>query len=114
MKKTIYRTSIFKGANDLCEKIVVMASKSNGGKFVALTDLKTVVDGNRIQWPTLYGDCTAEITGEDTLHIDRKIGDDFETVCKIEMIEVLELPQTVDDIPEELFTQSIGHGALAE
>jgi len=81
---------------------VAMAAKSNGGAAISLNDLKTVVDGNRIQYPTLYGDITAEIIGENTLHIDMKIGEEYQTVCSIEKIEVLEL-QPENDIPEDFY-----------
>ena len=39
------------------------------------------------------------------LHIDRKIGDEYQTICIIELVEVAEL-QTEDDIPAELFQQT--------
>jgi len=114
MKKTIYRTALFNGHNEPCEKLVLLAAKSNGGAAISLNDLKTVVDANRIQWPTLYGDLTAEIIGERILHVDRKMGEQYETVCRIEQVEILELEEPVDDIPEDVFTATNGHGALAE
>jgi len=114
MKKTIYRTALLNGHDTICEKLVLMAAKSNGGCFIPLSDLKTVADGYRLEYPTLFGSNTIEIIGETVLHIDKKVGDNYETVCRIEQVEILELKEPVDDIPEELFTQSIGHGALAE
>lgn len=114
MKKTIYRTALFSGSDTLCEKLVVMASKSNGGDFIPLTDLKTVADAMRIEFPIILGGCSVEIIGERILHVDRKIGEQYETVCRIEQVEILELEETVDDIPEGVFTATNGYGALAD
>jgi len=46
--------------------------------------------------------------------LTKKIGDRYEKVCSIEQVEILELEETVDDIPEGVFTATNGHGALAE
>ena len=114
MEKTIYRTALFSGSDTLCEKLVVMASKSNGGDFIALSDLKTVADGNRLEYPSLFGANKVEIIGETLLHVDKKIGDEYKKVCSIEQVEIFELEEPVDDIPEGVFTATNGHGALAE
>lgn len=114
MKKTIYRTALFNGSDTLCEKLVVMASKSNGGDFIPLTDLKTVADAMRIEFPIILGGCSVEIIGEKILHVDKPMGEQYETVCRIEQVEILELEETVDDIPGGIFETTDGHGALAE
>jgi len=114
MKKTIYRTALFNGHNEPCEKVVLLAAKSNGGAVIGLNDLKTVVDAMKIEYPLLFTDLTVELIGDNLLHIDRKIGDEYETVCSIERVEILELEQPIDDIPEGVFETTDGHGALAD
>jgi len=114
MKKTIYRTALFNGFNEPCEKVVLLAAKSNGGAIISLNDLKTVVDAMKIEYPLLCVDLKAELIGDNLLHIDRKIGEQYEKVCSIERVEILELEETVDDIPEDLYTAAKGFGALAE
>lgn len=112
MKKTIFRVTLFEGSDDLCEKLVAMAAKANGGAKITLKDLKTVSDGNTIQYPILYGNRQAEIIGENILHIDRKIGEDYKTVCVIEQVDVVDLKNPLesalswdDEIPEGMFQQ---------
>jgi len=94
MKKTIFRTTLLDGSNDLCNTLVLMAAKSNGGAKIALNQLQMIAEANKIQWPVLYGDITAELIGENLLHIDKKIGEDYQTVCIIEQVEVFEMGKT--------------------
>lgn len=102
MKKTIFRVTLFSHADDLCEKLVAMAAKANGGAKISLKDIKTVSDGNSIQYPSLYGERTAEIIGGNMLHIDRKIGTEYHTVCAIQEVEVFEMPETSPNLEDDL------------
>lgn len=121
MKKTNYfRIQLFERSTNLCDSLVILAAKTNGGaRDVSLKQLKTVAEGQILQYPALNEDTTAELIGDNLLHIDTKIGDTYKTVCVIEKVEIMELGKVVemdnpDDIPGELFTQSNGHGGLAD
>jgi len=108
MKKTTYfRIELCEDSNSLCQSLVILAAKSNGGENnVTLRQLKTVADSETILYPTANRDTTVELIGDTLLHIDRKIGDEYKTVCRIEEVEILELTETLDDIPKELFSQT--------
>lgn len=112
MKKTNYfRIQLFEGDVSLCKDLVLLASRSNGdGRQTSLKELKTVAEGQIIQYPGLHANTSAELIGDNLLHIDTKVGSEYKTVCIIEQVEVM----TLDDIPSELFTAHNGHGALAE
>jgi len=97
MKKTLFKTTLIKGSDDLCRKLVTLAAESNGGTPITLAQLKTVAEGNKIQYPTLYGDMSAELVGDNTLHIDRKLGDEYQTVCIIEEVEVFDLEMSEEE-----------------
>lgn len=92
MKKTYYRIQLFKGASSLCSTIAVLAAESNGGdKNVSLKQLKTVADGHILMYPILNEDTTAELIGDDLLHIDAKQRDgSYKTVCAIQQVELWE------------------------
>lgn len=93
MKNEHYRIKLFKGSDTICDNIVCLAAKSNGGEKISLYQLKTIIDGQRLLYPSLYSDTTAEIIGDTLLHIDKKISDIYETVCSIELIEHWELTE---------------------
>jgi len=107
MKKTTYfRIELCEGATSLCDTITVLAAKANGGKAITLQQLKIVADGALIQYPILNDDVTIEMIGDNVLHVDRKIGDEYRTVCRIEEVELLGKVvdfETENDIPEELY-----------
>jgi hypothetical protein len=88
--KKYYRISIFK-SHRLGELLANLAAKSNGGNYVSLADLVNVTKSEKLQYPTLCGEFTAELIGDNLLHIDAKNGDTYETVCSIEEVEVFEL-----------------------
>lgn len=108
MTKTHFRISIFDYATELCNKLAAMAAKANGGSPITLEQLKTVAEGNILEYPSLNEGCVAELIGGHILHIDRKIGQEYKTVLAIEQVEILEMP-TIEE-PEEFN----GIGALAE
>lgn len=93
MKKTNYfRIQLFDGANSTCEALVILAAQSNGGqRELSLKQIKTVADGQIIAYPTLNKDTTAEMIGDNLLHIDTKVDNEYKTVCIIEEVEVMEL-----------------------
>lgn len=98
---------MFNGSNGLCDTLVLMAAKSNGkgdGKLT-LEQLQMVGESNILQFPALYDDVSLEIIGGRILHIDRKIGDEYKTVCVIEEVEILEM---------EPVNEENGYGAMAE
>jgi hypothetical protein len=106
MKKTYFKIQLLTGSNTLCQSLVILAAKANGGENqCTLKQLQTVAEGEKILYPSLNEGITVELMDENRLHIDRKIGDEYQTVCIIEQVEIMEL-QSENDIPEELFTQT--------
>lgn len=92
MKKTTqFRIKLFAGANTLAETIALLAAKSNGGKVLTIEQLQGVFDAQCILYPTLNDDIKAELIGGTLLHLDRKIGEDYKTVCVVELVELMEV-----------------------
>ena len=112
MKRNYFRIELSDDATALCNVLVSLAAKSNGGEVkYTLEQMKTVADGNLIEYPNANKDTTCEIIGDTILHIDRKIGDNYKTVCRIEQVEIVETAKVVDfesedDIPENLYTHA--------
>ena len=106
MKKTYFRIELCEGATFLCDTIVSLAAKANGGKSVTIEQMKTVADGNLIQYPSLNDDVVITLVDDKILIVDRKIGDNYKTVCRIEQVEIYEIvkeDENGDDLPEEMF-----------
>lgn len=98
MKKTTqFRIKLFAGANTLAETIALLAAKSNGGKVLTIEQLQGVFEAQCILYPSLNDDIKAELIGGTLLHIDRKIGEDYKTVCTVQLIEVEELETTEEN-----------------
>lgn len=98
MKKTTqFRIKLFAGANTLAETISLLAAKSNGGKVLTIEQLQGVFDAQCILYPSLNDDIKAELIGGTFLHLDRKIGEDYKTVCTVQLIEVEELETTEEN-----------------
>ncbi len=106
MKRTMYRiTLVPEFSNMLAETLAVLAAKSNGSeKGYTLEDLKNVAEGQKILYPSLNEDTTCELIGENRLHLDRKIGERYETALILEQVDILELPtlQRYDEEPQGL------------
>ena len=98
--KKYFRTTLFEGSNSLCDKLVTLAAKTNGGGKLTINDIWIVAKGNIIEYTGLNADMQAELIGDTTLHIDKKIGDSYETVCIIEQVEITELKETVNDLQD--------------
>ena len=91
--KTMFRISLMPNATSLAEKMAVMAAENNGGaRQFTLSQIKTVADGNLLEYPSLNKDTTCELIGENLLHLDRKVGENYETVLAIEQVEIMEVP----------------------
>lgn len=94
----MYRVFLYEGANGICEKLALLAAKSNGLEIpTPLSMLKTVAEADKFMYPTISEGVAIEVIGETILHIDKKIGDAYKTVLSIEQVEVLELPKVEDD-----------------
>ena len=107
MKKTTYfRIELSEDATSLCDSIVMLAAKANGGRSISLKDLETVAKGEAIRFPSINEGATVELIGDTLLHIDKKVKDKYQTVCRIQEVEILEISETENDIPEELFQQT--------
>ena len=74
--KTMFRISLMPNATSLAEKMAVMAAENNGGaRQFTLSQIKTVADGNLLEYPSLNKDTTCELIGDNLLHLDRKVGE---------------------------------------
>lgn len=90
MTKTQFRISLFENANSLCEKLAGMAARSNGGAAFTLDQLKSVAEGNIIEYPTINKGYTASLENNH-LTITETRGEEVKTVLLIEQIDVVEL-----------------------
>lgn len=110
MEKLMYRITMTENANSACNDLAIAAAKSNGSKQIfTLEQLQTIYLNEQLKYPTICADSTAELIGDNLLHIDRKVGDDYETVLIIEQVEIMELATL-----ENVVAQRNGYGALAE
>lgn len=101
--KKYFRIELTTDANTTCEHIVTLAAMANGkANNLSIEELHTIAKGQILSFPTINKDTTAELISNDLLHIDRKIGDDYKTVCVIQEVMVMEL------------AEQNGIGALAE
>ena len=108
--KTIYRITLTEFSNSLCETLAIQAAKSNGSdNKISLEQLKMIADSEALLYPTTNADTLCEIIGGDTLHLDRKVVEDYQTGLILELVEVVELATY-----ENVVSQRNGYGALAE
>jgi hypothetical protein len=102
--KTMYRITLFpQFSNGLAETLALLAAKSNGSeKAYTLEDLKNVAEGQKILFPYSNENTTCELLCGNRLHLDRKVGDQYETALILEQVDILELPtlQRYDSEPE--------------
>lgn len=92
--KTIYRiTLVPEFSNGLAETLAVLAAKSNGSENpYTLEKIKTVAESEKILYPTTNENTTCELVGGNRLHLDRKVGEQYETALILEQVDILELP----------------------
>ena len=92
--KTMYRiTLVPEFSNGLAETLAVLAAKSNGSeKPYTLEKLKTVAESEKILYPTTNENTTCELVGGNRLHLDRKVGEQYETALILEQVDILEIP----------------------
>ena len=90
----MYRITLFpQFYNKLAETLTLLAAKSNGSeKPYTLEDLKTVAESEKILYPTTNENTTCELVGNNRLHLDRKVGEQYETALILEQVDILELP----------------------
>lgn len=90
---TTYRITIFdKYCLSLAETLAILAAKSNGNENkYSLQDLKNVAEGQKILYPSINENTTCELIGNNILHLDRKIGEDWQTTLIIEQVELFNL-----------------------
>jgi hypothetical protein len=104
--KTIYRITLFpQFSNMLSETLAILAAKSNGSeKPYTLEKIKTVAESEKILYPTTNENTTCELVGGNRLHLDRKVGEQYETALILEQVDILEIPtlQRYDDEPQGL------------
>ncbi len=89
--KKHYQVSLFDNANEMAETLARLAIKSNADSPLNLHQLEMVGQGSLIQYPTLNQNSKVIKIGDNILHVDRKIGDDWKTVLIIREVEVYEL-----------------------
>lgn len=98
--KTTYRITLLEGRNTLADTLALLAASSNGnGNKYSLQDLKNVAEGQKILYPASNSDTTCQLIGNNTLHLDRKIGDDYQTTLIIEMVELFSLEDEIPTLP---------------
>ena len=86
----MFRITLLKGSNSLAETLAILAAKSNGNdKKYSVYDLQDVAKGQIILYPSLNEDTICEVLDENTLHLDRKIKENWETVLILELVEII-------------------------
>jgi len=98
--QTMYRIFLMPNSNGLAETLAILAAKSNGNKngLYSLSDIQDVAKGQMILYPTTNENTTCELLSDNLLHLDRKIGDNYETVLVIEKVQIAELAMYMPEI----------------
>ena len=96
MKETLkatkqYRIKLFTGADQLAEKLILLAAQSNGGNWVSIEQMQNLIEAKKLEYPTLYKDYTGEVINGKLFHLDVPCGGgEYKTVLSIEEIDLLE------------------------
>lgn len=104
----MYRITLFPDANTLCIELAVEAAFSNGRKEpFTIGYLKDIFERDCLKYPTTNSDMTFEVIGNNRVHVDRKVGDRYETVLILEQVELLDIPTLIplgisDELNHEL------------
>lgn len=99
--KTRFNVELLEHSTSLCNELVVLAAKANGGQKISLNEIYIVASGQKIQYPVSNDDIQITLVSDSLLHVDRKIKDDWVTVCRIEMVEIARLASE-DDLKDVL------------
>ncbi len=114
MKQTLkatkeYKIKMFSGADKIAYELLKLAARSNGGQWVTLNEMQEIVEGKKILYPEEFGNHTAELIGDNLLHLDIPAGGgEYKTVLSIEEVELLETEFETEDSDFE------GLGGLAD
>ena len=93
MKKTMYRISLLPNHNLLCQELAIEAARSNGGsELISIPYLENYFNHETKKYPVSNMDMTFEVIGDNLIHVDRKVGDKYETVLIIEQVDIMEVP----------------------
>lgn len=111
-----YRVKLFSGADSLAQSLIILAAKANGGQWLSLEDMKNVVDGQKLLYPTIHDGYTAEIIGDKILHLDVPAGGgEYKTVLAIEERELFEMEETMtEEEARNILDELDGFGGLAD
>ena len=114
MKETLkatkqYRIKLFTGADQLAEKLILLAAQSNGGNWVSIEQMQNLVEAKKLEYPTLYKEYTGEVINGKLFHLDVPCGGgEYKTVLSIEEIYLLESDFEIEEKDFE------GLGGLAD
>ena len=103
-----YRIKLFSGADQLAELLILLAAKSNGGQWVSFSQMQSLVEAKKLEYPTLYKGYTGEVIGDKIFHLDVSAGGifhldvpagggEYKTVLAIEERELFEMEETMTE-----------------
>ena len=84
--KRMYRVELMISTG-IAQEIALLACRSNGGKYISLTDMESIAKVELIKFPFLNQDISVNRIGENNLTIDKGT----ENLLAITEVEVLEL-----------------------
>jgi hypothetical protein len=90
-KQLFYRIYIYPKCPSMFEKIAVIAAKHNGEQTrYTIPELAAIAKGICSEYPSTTENTTIEQIGDNLLHIDTKVGETYQTVMRLELVELLE------------------------
>ena len=93
-----YRIKLFSGADQLAERLILLAAQSNGGEWVSLIQMQNLVEAKKLEYPTLYKGYTGEVIGDRLFHLDVPAGGgEYKTVLAIEERELFEVEEILTE-----------------
>ena len=93
-----YRIKLFSGADQLAERLILLAAQSNGGEWVSLTQMQNLVEAKKLEYPNLYKGYTGEVIGDRLFHLDVPAGGgEYKTVLAIEERELFEVEEILTE-----------------
>lgn len=111
-----YRIKLFSGADQLAERLIILAAQSNGGDWVSLSQMQNLVEAKKLEYPTLYKGYTGEVIGDRVFHLDVPSGGgEYKTVLAIEERELFEVEETLtEEDARNILDELDGLGGLAD